>query len=136
MSGSPIPSSSFTASVACTSPITPGSTPRTPASLQLGTRPGGGGEGYRQRGGCPDRKSTRLNSSHTVISYAVFCLKKKKKNSNNNTSESSVTLRYPGTHHHPTRITPQTRGDLWPARRNQRAIVAPLQHRPRTQVGM
>src|SRR5438034_7233659 len=31
--------------------------------------------------GCPrrkgDRKSTRLNSSHTVISYAVFCLKKK-----------------------------------------------------------
>src|SRR5260221_6026925 len=27
-----------------------------------------------------DRKSTRLNSSHTVISYAVFCLKKKKKN--------------------------------------------------------
>src|SRR5438034_11738671 len=32
-------------------------------------------------GGLPhrrDRKSTRLNSSHTVISYAVFCLKKKK----------------------------------------------------------
>src|SRR5260221_3520198 len=27
-----------------------------------------------------DRKSTRLNSSHTVISYAVFCLKKKKYN--------------------------------------------------------
>src|SRR5256885_5700890 len=29
-----------------------------------------------------DRKSTRLNSSHLVISYAVFCLKKKKKQSN------------------------------------------------------
>src|SRR5947207_12419955 len=29
-----------------------------------------------------DRKSTRLNSSHTVISYAVFCLKKKKKHNN------------------------------------------------------
>src|SRR5260221_6156673 len=28
-----------------------------------------------------DRKSTRLNSSHTVISYAVFCLKKKKNSS-------------------------------------------------------
>src|SRR2546428_9165111 len=28
----------------------------------------------------PDRKSTRLNSSHDQISYAVFCLKKKKKN--------------------------------------------------------
>src|SRR2546426_5133907 len=29
-----------------------------------------------------DRKSTRLNSSHLVISYAVFCLKKKKNNTN------------------------------------------------------
>src|SRR5258708_24320615 len=27
----------------------------------------------------PDRKSTRLNSSHQIISYAVFCLKKKKR---------------------------------------------------------
>src|SRR5438876_4889984 len=36
---------------------------------------------YRQWGGSdgqPDRKSTRLNSSHPSISYAVFCLKKKK----------------------------------------------------------
>src|SRR5437588_10698933 len=32
-----------------------------------------------ERPTAPDRKSTRLNSSHTVISYAVFCLKKKKK---------------------------------------------------------
>src|SRR5690606_41925513 len=31
------------------------------------------------RGTAPDRKSTRLNSSHVKISYAVFCLKKKKK---------------------------------------------------------
>src|SRR5256885_9359202 len=31
------------------------------------------------RGAARDRKSTRLNSSHLVISYAVFCLKKKKK---------------------------------------------------------
>src|SRR2546422_1899084 len=30
----------------------------------------------------PDRKSTRLNSSHGYISYAVFCLKKKKKRNN------------------------------------------------------
>src|SRR2546430_5185007 len=30
-------------------------------------------------GGLVDRKSTRLNSSHSQISYAVFCLKKKKK---------------------------------------------------------
>src|SRR5256885_5542994 len=34
------------------------------------------GDGLLARG---DRKSTRLNSSHLVISYAVFCLKKKKK---------------------------------------------------------
>src|SRR6266446_10708674 len=40
--------------------------PLVPASHEL----------YHQR----DRKSTRLNSSHLVISYAVFCLKKKKKN--------------------------------------------------------
>src|SRR3989454_4489476 len=32
-----------------------------------------------------DRKSTRLNSSHLVISYAVFCLKKKKKKKDNTT---------------------------------------------------
>src|SRR5207253_11477800 len=31
-----------------------------------------------------DRKSTRLNSSHVAISYAVFCLKKKKKKKNRN----------------------------------------------------
>src|SRR5438034_8055034 len=31
-----------------------------------------------------DRKSTRLNSSHTVISYAVFCLKKKKERKKKN----------------------------------------------------
>src|SRR2546430_8171905 len=36
----------------------------------------GAGVGWR------DRKSTRLNSSHSQISYAVFCLKKKKKKSN------------------------------------------------------
>src|SRR5690625_5601400 len=34
-----------------------------------------------------DRKSTRLNSSHVAISYAVFCLKKKKKKKNITTSQ-------------------------------------------------
>src|SRR5437588_4662051 len=37
-----------------------------------------------------DRKSTRLNSSHTVISYAVFCLKKK---TNTNSTHSTVYTR-------------------------------------------
>src|SRR5260221_2128734 len=36
-------------------------------------------ENLRMGGYTLDRKSTRLNSSHTVISYAVFCLKKKNK---------------------------------------------------------
>src|SRR5256885_11660362 len=36
-----------------------------------------------------DRKSTRLNSSHLVISYAVFCLKKKKKTASNQPSPNA-----------------------------------------------
>src|SRR5207253_10158388 len=51
------------------------------ARLLLGVaarrRPGG----RRRSRGQQDRKSTRLNSSHVAISYAVFCLKKKKKTS-------------------------------------------------------
>src|ERR1039457_3899433 len=40
-----------------------------------------------------DRKSTRLNSSHLVISYAVFCLKKKKKKTENIASNERRTRR-------------------------------------------
>src|SRR5258708_31878041 len=36
------------------------------------------GAGRTSEGSFEDRKSTRLNSSHQIISYAVFCLKKKK----------------------------------------------------------
>src|SRR5256885_9299874 len=39
----------------------------------------------------PDRKSTRLNSSHLVISYAVFCLKKKNKTSEGGLSRATRT---------------------------------------------
>src|SRR5258708_31187203 len=38
-----------------------------------------------------DRKSTRLNSSHQIISYAVFCLKKKKNKNYNNTIADTPT---------------------------------------------
>src|SRR3712207_7288308 len=38
----------------------------------------------------PDRKSTRLNSSHANISYAVFCLKKKKQNTLRSTLASRI----------------------------------------------
>src|SRR2546426_6244270 len=44
-------------------------------SPEVPRRRPGGSVAVRER----DRKSTRLNSSHLVISYAVFCLKKKKK---------------------------------------------------------
>src|SRR5438034_7085368 len=47
----------------------------------LDQRPHALSEGVERSG---DRKSTRLNSSHTVISYAVFCLKKKKKKKTKN----------------------------------------------------
>src|SRR5688500_19741051 len=40
-----------------------------------------------------DRKSTRLNSSHLVISYAVFCLKKKNNHHNNSQSSHIQQLR-------------------------------------------
>src|SRR5438270_6786853 len=39
-----------------------------------------------------DRKSTRLNSSHSQISYAVFCLKKKKKQKRNNVKVESLEI--------------------------------------------
>src|SRR5256885_6914319 len=54
-------------------------------SLSFGEKTTTGGGHYRAHlllfcglKGAQDRKSTRLNSSHLVISYAVFCLKKKK----------------------------------------------------------
>src|SRR5690349_24002861 len=52
-------------------PIFPRRSPRRCARTTRARRRAGGPDG--------DRKSTRLNSSHVEISYAVFCLKKKKK---------------------------------------------------------
>src|SRR2546427_7244861 len=45
-----------------------------------------------RRAHCGDRKSTRLNSSHSQISYAVFCLKKKKKRSHQPVQRGTRTL--------------------------------------------
>src|SRR2546427_3518599 len=45
------------------------------------------------RSGRGDRKSTRLNSSHSQISYAVFCLKKKKKKIKQNTIKSTIAIK-------------------------------------------
>src|SRR3712207_8470812 len=50
----------------------------------------------RSTSSSPDRKSTRLNSSHANISYAVFCLKKK----------NIITLNIPEDHQHSNNFTP------------------------------
>src|SRR5256885_5436543 len=57
-------------------PLDPLSVDRPQTLDVLTPRPGGGRELIEpgQGGPGPDRKSTRLNSSHLVISYAVFCL--------------------------------------------------------------
>src|SRR5258707_2599525 len=47
-------------------------------------------EQLAQRNFSEDRKSTRLNSSHANISYAVFCLKKKKPKSSQHTATSAI----------------------------------------------
>src|SRR5438094_1980830 len=57
------------------------------------------GSGYRKGDTgvfSKDRKSTRLNSSHRTISYAVFCLKKKKK-TKETTSKTPTTTTKPNT---------------------------------------
>src|SRR5205814_8732777 len=60
----------------CPCPPDPGNHPRTPHFLSAGSP----ARRVLLRLGWPqDRKSTRLNSSHLGISYAVFCLKKKNK---------------------------------------------------------
>src|SRR5258708_10718394 len=70
----------------------------------------GGGSVNRALGGRPtrltrgsrDRKSTRLNSSHQIISYAVFCLKKKKQTSDQSRASCKATRHTTSerAHHH------------------------------------
>src|SRR5258708_31027302 len=59
--------------------------------------------GRPETGICQDRKSTRLNSSHQIISYAVFCLKKKKnqtkKNNSNKDTKTPTTPHHTPSHH-------------------------------------
>src|SRR2546430_12953948 len=57
-------------------------------------------DGDEATGAIIDRKSTRLNSSHSQISYAVFCLKKKKKKLPRNTFHIS----YPGSRYRHDRL--------------------------------
>src|SRR2546422_3080839 len=59
-----------------------GGTPRRVDGCRRGRLEHPAGFYYAALPGFQDRKSTRLNSSHGYISYAVFCLKKKKKTGN------------------------------------------------------
>src|SRR2546421_8238546 len=66
---------------------------------------------------CSDRKSTRLNSSHDQISYAVFCLKKKKKQTAIHSQRQTTT---------PTR----TQDEITYADSSLRALTTTLTSRP------
>src|SRR2546427_7100799 len=59
-----------------------GGPPEPSGGAELLPRPGGRSHAAVHERWDGDRKSTRLNSSHSQISYAVFCLKKKKKITN------------------------------------------------------
>src|SRR5207249_8817848 len=67
-------------------------------SASSNAAPASGGFSFRSSSPLADRKSTRLNSSHVSISYAVFCLKKKKKKkkqqkqSHNNNIKKLITI--------------------------------------------
>src|SRR5690625_7388429 len=80
----PTPPEIYTLSLHDALPILHGWVQRLPAgSLRgpgaLGAPLPGGAGGAEEAAAGGDRKSTRLNSSHVAISYAVFCLKKKKR---------------------------------------------------------
>src|SRR5690554_7661629 len=75
-----------------------GEGPARAAVMLIGEQPGD----QEDRQGHPfvgDRKSTRLNSSHVRISYAVFCLKKKKKKKQNINTSNTKTIHTDLQHH-------------------------------------
>src|SRR3989454_4496813 len=64
---------------------------------------------HQKAGNCySDRKSTRLNSSHLVISYAVFCLKKKKNKSEHHSTANILCSLMIGKPHHWSTNPPHT----------------------------
>src|SRR2546429_9921116 len=70
-------------------PICPAVAPRRPGGGRVLGPDQAARRRHRRRPAChPDRKSTRLNSSHGYISYAVFCLKKKKNKPNSTRSNT------------------------------------------------
>src|SRR4051795_4710449 len=69
---------------------------------------------WRVTGVQTDRKSTRLNSSHTLISYAVFCLKKKNQTGRDGNSLMFGSLRHPRRWSHDPLCCPLA--SVWPSR--------------------
>src|SRR5207253_10647826 len=66
---------------------------------RIGRTIAGDQAGARSAGREEDRKSTRLNSSHVAISYAVFCLKKKKNQKKNRENKATCKCRLAEDHH-------------------------------------
>src|SRR3989454_7262674 len=90
----------------------PGSGPNPAlAGILAGFFPVGVGAVYTGQYAKGDRKSTRLNSSHLVISYAVFCLKKKK----HHLAPSPLLLRPPADRSNPHSVSPSVRSPGGPA---------------------
>src|SRR5205814_8003942 len=69
-------------------------------------RPMAAGTSAEARAKRRDRKSTRLNSSHLGISYAVFCLKKKKKKKKQKTTKKKKKLKNRSNRHTYRQYTP------------------------------
>src|SRR5690348_17992111 len=80
----------------CSSDLMPMKTSYSTQRSQNGSNSGSANDrGPRKPG---DRKSTRLNSSHPSISYAVFCLKKKKKKTKKNQKTNNTRTKKKQTH--------------------------------------
>src|SRR5947199_8058754 len=71
-----------------------GSGPRSPSCPTAGSKQATSSKWRKETSSSGDRKSTRLNSSHLGISYAVFCLKKKKKKKQNQTNKIVKTMKH------------------------------------------
>src|ERR1022692_183901 len=76
----------------------------------------------------PDRKSTRLNSSHLVISYAVFCLKKKNTHTHTHTHPATTHPQHTHKQHTHPQHTPPTHTHHTPTTHAQHTCTTPQTH--------
>src|SRR5256885_5521497 len=113
-------------------PAPPGNAPRARLRSNFPTPPSPGSAASRRPGGnrrcrsaraAGDRKSTRLNSSHLVISYAVFCLKKIIKQSAGESGLTAFLNRMQKAAGRPLRIDPEVLASEFASGNRNRAIA-------------